>query len=158
MRRALLALAITVPVLGACAGRMRVGWHPNVVSDVPDSTLVRFSTVERKERSVGRAVGWQRGSPALVTTSGDTLAIPADARFEVYLDKRGDHSVKGGIVGYAVAVALMLASCNSRGVSGGVCGEQDPTPILGAMLGGFIGFVIKKERWVRVARDTLPRR
>ncbi len=143
-----------VPLAGACAGRVQMSWHPNVVSDVPDSTMVRFSTPESRKKIFGMSAGWQRGTPALVSIMGDTVMIPQNATMEVFRDHKGNLAVWGGIIGYLIGTVHTIATCPPERDLG-VCGESGEAA-LSLLAGGLIGWAIKTERWIRVARDTLP--
>ena len=93
-------------LVAACGGATR-GWRPSITSsDVPDSTPVRFAVQETGLRMSGRAVDWQRGTPRVVTTRGDTMIVPAGARIEARLTGRTNPAVIGGAVGYFVGLLI----------------------------------------------------
>jgi hypothetical protein len=73
--------------LSACASAT-IRWQPSLVSQVPDSTPVRFSAAQHEPPVRGRAVDWQRGRPRLITQRGDTVVVPASATLEVCLPGR----------------------------------------------------------------------
>lgn len=122
-------------------------WTPQLLSQVPDTTRVRFSVNGVRWSAAGRALGWQSSDPRIVGAAGDTVRLPADAEIWVFTDRRNNFGVFGGISGLLAGVSFSLANCapNFR-----YCGEQDPSPAIGALVGYFIGRAIKRDRWVRV--------
>jgi hypothetical protein len=107
--------------------------------------------VIRAERVIvtGRSLDWERGTPQLITRRGDTLTIPPIATLEVRLRERTNRAIAGGVIGFLAGVVTSYVSCPPPKR---YCGEQDPTPLLGATLGALIGSRIKSDWWVRVKR------
>jgi hypothetical protein len=138
-------------VLAAGCGRATLRWHPSLASHVPDGTAVRFAPAPRDPRIAGRALGWQRGMPRLITPRGDTVLIPRGARLEVRLRDKTNLAVAGGVVGFTVGVGVMYANCPG---SAKTCPEQNPTPYIIAGLGALLGSVIKVAHWAAVAWDA----
>lgn len=136
--------------LSACAGgAMR--WQPSLVSQVPDSTPVRFAPSRNEPRVAGLALDWQRGRPKLVTERGDTVVIPDTSVLEVRLREKASHPTAGAIIGWAVGVGVSYITCPAPKR---YCGEEDPTPLLAAGLGALIGSKVKTDWWVGVRWDA----
>jgi hypothetical protein len=153
-RSVIFALPVTLLVVGACGG-VTVRWRPFVASQVPDTTPVRFDVQPDQFPVVGRALDWQRGSPRLIIPGGDTILIPANAKLEVRLKEKANHTKAGAILGFVVGIGVMYATCPA---SVNYCGEQNPIPVLGVALGGLIGSALEKDHWVRVRWDDSTRR
>ena len=133
-------------VLSACAtGAVR--WQPSVVSQVPDSTSVRFTTGIGEPRVAGLALDWQRGQPKVIIERGDTVVIPDASLLEVRLKEKASHPMAGAIIGWAVGVGISYATCRAPKQ---YCGEEDPMPLLTTGLGALIGSRIKTDWWVVV--------
>ena len=115
--------------------------------------LVIGSTRQAVTRSAASAVNWMSGDPRLLTPRGDTLTIPADARLDVRLRQKSGHGVAGAVVGLLAGVAVSYAYCPPPK---DYCGEEDPTPLLGASLGAVVGSLFKSYPWVQVRRDGPP--
>ena len=154
-----LILATTLTTLSACGGARTV-WHPSYVVHVPDSTPVRFRSPssEAAPRAtapavIGLSLGWQLRAPRVVTATGDTVVVPAGAQLEVRLRAPGRRTTFGAAIGYLVGVGVSVANCPPPKR---YCGEQDPTPILGAGLGALLGAAFRTEQWVRVRWDDSP--
>src|SRR5688500_17314070 len=93
-------------LVAACGGATR-GWRPSISSsDVPDSTPVRIAVQKTGLRMSGRAVDWQRGTPKVVTTPGDTMIVPEGARLQARLTGRATGAAFGALVGYLVGVVI----------------------------------------------------
>ena len=118
------------------------------MSQVPDSTPVRFE-VERSDPWVsGQALGWQRGSPRIITPRGDTVVVPGAALVQVRLREKTNRAVVGAVVGFVVGMGVSYARCPSPRTS---CAEGDPmTPLLVSSLGALVGSRFKADEWVRV--------
>jgi hypothetical protein len=86
----------------------------------------------------------------VVTASGDTIVVPEGATLEVRLKEKATHEKAGGVIGWALGVAISYAACPPPRR---YCGEEDPTPLLGTGLGGLIGWLAKTDRWVQVRWD-----
>ena len=125
-------------------------WHPSLVSQVPDSTPVRFGVQRNTRRVLGRALDWQHGRPRVITARGDTVVVPDTATLEVRLKNKANRAVAGAVVGYIVGVGVSYGLCPPPKTT---CGEQDPTPVWSAGLGALIGSAFKKDHWVRVRWD-----
>jgi hypothetical protein len=151
LRRFVPVTAFAVFVLLAGCHRATVGWQPSLVSQVPDSTPVRFFHEERARLIDGRALDWQRRAPKLVTTSGDTLVVPEGAKVSVRLEGKARHAGAGALVGAVVGVGVMYATCPEPKK---YCGEQNPTGMLFAGLGALVGAMIKTDNWIRVGWDS----
>ena len=133
-------------LLIAC-GCTAVRWRPSLVTHVPDSTEVRFAPKAGDSFITGTALGWDRARPRLITAHGDTLAIPNGSRVEVYLKEASHYPKFGAVVGGAIGVLASLADCGGQQY----CGEQDPRPMLGVLVGGIIGYVLTTDHWAPVA-------
>lgn len=138
--------AAALMLVTAC-NRATFTWRPSLVSQVPDSMPVRFSPDRNGKPTVGRSLGWQRGSPKLVTSRGDTVRVPAGSLTAVRLDRKAGHPVAGAIIGAIIGVGVELANCPSEWQ---YCGEENPTELLFAGLGALVGAAIKTDNWVRV--------
>jgi hypothetical protein len=147
------AALLVIPVgLTGCT-RATMLWRPSVVSQVPDSTPVRYRVDSNTPTVRGLAVNWMSGDPRLLTPRGDTLTIPAEARLDVRLRQKSGHGVTGAVVGFLAGVAVMYAYCPPPKE---YCGEEDPTPLLGASLGALVGSLFKSYPWVQVRRVGPP--
>jgi hypothetical protein len=132
----------------AATGCTRVLFRPTIVTQVPDGMEVRYRvTPSRSEAVVGRALGWMSGTPRLVTSRGDTIVIPNGARLEFKVDHPSNHAKAGAVLGYLISLIVMQINCNRQHIQ--YCGEQDPTPLLGILVGGIIGSFITKD-WVPI--------
>lgn len=147
------SLALTsILLLGAACGNATVTWRPSLLSHVPDSTAVRWNPQTGEPRVRGRSLGWQHGAPRVVTDTGDTVMIARGAgRLEVRLREKKRQGVIGAVIGWAVGVGVMYATCDPPRT---YCGEQNPSPLLGAGLGALIGSMFKADDWVRVRWDS----
>jgi hypothetical protein len=143
-----LPLLLLVP-LAAC-NRATFRWQPSLVSQVPDSTPVRFYLGRHDPVTSGRALGWQRRSPRVVTARGDTVVVPPGAMLDVRLNRKAGHPVAGAIIGGIIGVGIEYANCPEPKT---YCGEEDPTELLVAGLGAIIGNLIKTDHWIRVRWD-----
>jgi hypothetical protein len=138
-------------VLAACSnGTTR--WHPSFVSQVQDSTRVRFVPAENERRISGLALDWDRGRPRVITGGGDTVVVPLGSTVEVRLREKAGHPVFGAAVGWALGVAVSYATCPAPKR---YCGEEDPSPLLGVGLGALVGNKIKTDWWVGVRWDEV---
>lgn len=140
------ALCVSLLLLAGCTSAA-ITWRPKVVSQVPDSTPVRF--VRSGEKPIeGVALGWQSGRPRMLGQHGDTVLIPEDARLQVRLRKRAGNAPIGGLVGFVIGIGIAKARCPD-------CVENtDPTPLLAATVGALIGATIRSYPWVTVKRDA----
>jgi hypothetical protein len=144
--RHLARYALLVALLSAVGcSPTRILWRPTQVSEVPDGTPVRFLARPAIDPTFGRAVGWASSSPRLVTFRGDTIAIPVGARVDVKVANPDRHTNAGAILGYIAGTLSIAANCRGRKY----CGEQDPSAMLGAIVGGIMGHFIADD-WVRV--------
>ena len=100
----------------------------------------------------GRAVDWQRGTPKVITTRGDTMIVPLGARLQARLTGRTNTAVIGGAVGYFVGLLITYDHCGGIDAE---CTEKDPTSILTFGVGALIGSLFKSTAWVKVRADTL---
>jgi hypothetical protein len=138
-------------LIAACGGAT-FGPRPSLSSHVPDSTLVRIAIPGSGLRASGRAVDWQRGTPRVVTTQGDTIVVPEGARLQVQLKGRPNRAVTGGVIGFLAGFATTYARCPNLKAR---CRMTDPTALLAAGAGALIGSRFKVHDWVTVRRDTL---
>jgi len=136
-------------LLTACGGTS-IRWQPSLVSQVPDSTTVRFVAEPGQSPTQGFALDWQRGRPRVIT-GRDTIVMPEGAALEVRLREKYGHPTAGAIIGWALAAGVSYALCPPPRR---YCGEEDPTPLLGMALGALIGAKIKTDRWVGVRWDA----
>ena len=137
-------------LVAACTGAT-FGWRPTLF-EVPDSTPVRIAVEGTGLRMSGRAVDWQRGTPRVVTTPGDTMVVPAGARLQARLTGRMNTAVVGAQVGSLVGVVATFYRCGGIDAA---CSEQDPTALLSFAAGALIGALFKTTTWFTVRRDTL---
>ena len=140
-----------VPLTGCTRATML--WRPSYVSQVPDGTPARYRVDSHAPIVRGLAVNWMSGDPRLLTPRGDTLTIPPGARLDVQLRQKSGHGVAGAVVGFLAGVAVSYAYCPPPK---DYCGEEDPTPLLGASLGAVVGSLFKSYPWVQVRRDGPP--
>jgi hypothetical protein len=140
-------------LLAACGGAT-FGRRPSLTSQVPDSTPVRFNVPQTQPRAseAGRALGWQRGAPRVVTTRGDTVVVPEGARMEVRLKERTSHAGTGATIGWIVGLGAHYAACNYPSTK---CRELDLRIPVGTGVGALIGWRFRTDQWVRVRRDTV---
>jgi hypothetical protein len=140
---------MAILLLAACAsGGTR--WQPSLVSQVPDSTWVRFHDAVGQTSASGFALDWQRGRPRVIVDR-DTLLIPEASALEARLKEKRGHAIFGTITGWALGAAISYATCAPPKK---YCGEEDPTPLLGTLLGAWVGSRVKTDWWVRVQWDT----
>ena len=136
-------------LLFAAPGCTRILFRPTLVTQVPDGREVRYrATPNGSTAVVGRALDWEKGTPRLVTTRGDTIAIPNGAHIEFKVDHPSNHAKAGAVVGYLVAIIVMQTNCNRQNIQ--YCGEEDPTPLLGILAGGIIGSLMTED-WVPIS-------
>ena len=140
----LVPLATIVVLLTGCT-RTVIGWHPTLVSHVPDSTAVRFAPASGAPTIGGRSLDWQRGSPKVITARGDTLVVPREAAVSVRLPGKVRHAGTGAVVGAVVGIVGSLGVCADNR-----CEEGNPYQLLGAAGGALIGYAIRTDNWVRV--------
>ena len=152
MLRVLSPVSPALFFLVAACGGATFGRRPSLSSHVPDSTLVRIAVQETGLRMSGRAVDWQRGTPKIVTTRGDTMIVPDGARLQVRFKGRTNGAAVGGLVGALVGVVVTFNHC---GPVDEECEEKDPTVFLTFGAGALIGSLFKPTAWVTVRRDTL---
>ena len=145
-----LSLWITLSLLLTACGGTTIRWQPSLVSQVPDSTAVRFVVEPGRPPTQGLALDWQRGRPRVIT-GRDTIVMPEGAALEVRLPEKYGHPTAGAIVGWALGAGLSYALCPPPKR---YCGEEDPTPLLGLGLGALIGAKVKTDRWVAVRWDA----
>ena len=150
MVRSVLRWPAALLLLAAC-NRATFRWQPSLVSQVPDSTPVRFSAEPQGEPTRGRALDWQRGAPKLITAHGDTVVVPAGTTLGVRLNRKAGHPVAGAIMGAIIGVIVEYANCPEPKE---YCGEEDPTELFAAGLGALIGNLIRTDHWVRVRWDA----
>jgi hypothetical protein len=136
----------------AATGCTRIEFRPRLVTQIPDGREVRYRIQPNGSTAVvGRALGWASGTPRIVTSRGDTVIVPAGARIEFKVDHPDSHAKAGGVVGWLLAIAAMQANCIKQDIK--YCGEQDPTPVLGAFIGGVIGSLMR-EPWISIEWDA----
>jgi len=131
--------------VSACGGSVK--WRPWIVTQVPDRTEVWYrEKANASTAHVGRAVGWSNGTPRLVTSRGDTIAIPTGAHLEVHVDNPDRHTNFGAVVGYVAGILTIFGTCGTEST----CGEQNPAPLLGAIVGAISGHFLVED-WVSVS-------
>ena len=136
----------------AASGCTRILFRPSLVTQVPDGKEVRYRVTPNGSTAVvGRALDWEKGTPRLVTSRGDTIVIPTGAHIEFKVDHPNNHAKAGVVVGWLVAVIVMQTNCIQQHIE--YCGEEDPTPALGAILGGLIGSFFRED-WIPIAWAT----
>jgi hypothetical protein len=144
-------LFAAVLVLSGCASRQVVYWRPHVVPQVPDSTPVRYRVDSNTPFVRGVAVDWTRNTPRIVTARGDTVVVPPGVRLDVRLREKSGKATMGAVIGFVAGVIASYAACPEPRTH---CGEEDPTPLLGAGVGALVGSLYKSYPWVRVCWDT----
>jgi hypothetical protein len=144
-------LFATVLLLSSCASRQVVSWRPRVVSQVPDSTPVRYRVDSNTPFVRGVAVDWTRNTPRIVTARGDTVVVPPGVRLDVRLREKSGKATMGAVIGFVAGVIASYATCPEPKTH---CGEEDPTPLLGAGVGALVGSRFKSYPWVRVRWDN----
>jgi hypothetical protein len=150
MHRFVPVSAATVLLVGC--SQATVGWQPSLVSQVPDSTPVKFAPASEQRALSGRALDWQRGTPKVITSRGDTLVVPREAAVSVRLPDRVRHPGTGAVIGAVVGIFGSLGVCSDNR-----CEEGNPYQLVGALAGALIGYSIKTDHWVRVRWDPLAR-
>lgn len=119
-------------------------WCP---AAVPDGARVRaFDAAARRTRA-GTALGWATAAPRLVTANGDTLPLGPDHALSVSEGRTARRKWQGALVGWLGGVAAVVGDCGLART----CGEQNPLPLLGAVVGGVVGNQLRRERWVRAS-------
>ena len=111
---------------------------------------MRYAYDRRDGPREGKAIGWEAGRLRMVNAAGDTIAVPDSALLEVKLKEKEGHPLMGGIIGVAAGIVATYATCPPPKK---YCGEQNPTPLLGAALGALVGSWFKTDKWVTVSRD-----
>lgn len=147
MNRFVPLIAAAVVLLTGCT-RASIGWRPSLVSHVADSTWVRFAPASQAPTVVGRALDWQRGSPKVITSRGDTLVVPREAVMSVRLPGKVRHAGAGAVIGAVAGIVGSLGVCSENR-----CEEGNPYQLLGAAGGALIGYAIRTEHWVRIRWD-----
>jgi hypothetical protein len=117
---------------------------------VPDSTWVRFVRGVGEPSISGLALEWQNGHPRVITERGDTVIVPEGSTLAVRLKEKQTHANAGAVIGWALGVALAYAACPPPR---SFCGEEDPTPLVAAGLGAFVGSKVRTDWWVDVRWD-----
>lgn len=140
-------LFAAVLVLSGCASRQELSWRPHVVSQVPDSTPVRYRVDSNTPFVRGVALDWTRKTPRIVTARGDTVVVPPGVGLDVRLREKRGKATMGAVIGFVAGVIASYATCPEPKT---YCGEEDPTPLLGAGVGALVGSRFKSYPWVRV--------
>src|SRR5688572_7027622 len=140
-------LAAVVALVGGCT-RATFGFRPSLTSQVPDSTVVRVRAQNGQPSVTGRALHWQDGRPRIITSAGDTVAVPQAAALEVRLKEKRSHATLGGVFGLGVGMGIALARCPATNRC-----APDLTPALAAGIGALIGSRFTAAEWVRVRSD-----
>ena len=122
---------------------------PRTMGAVADGTPVGYRLSPRAEATRGVAAGWSRGVAGVVRAAGDTVLAPDSAQLEIRIPPRKKHGIAGAVVGWAIAVATMYATCPTKRY----CGEENPLPLLGTGLGWLVGDHVKTDWWVVVPRE-----
>lgn len=117
-------------------------WCP---AAVPDGARVRAVDAAARRTHAGTALGWATSAPRLVTTRGDTLPLGPDHALSVSEGRAARRKWQGALVGWLGGVAAVVGDCGLART----CGEQNPLPLLGAVLGGVVGNQLRRERWTR---------
>jgi len=152
MRFALSAAVLPVLlVLSGCASNQAVYWRPHVVSQVPDGTPVRYRIDSNTPFVGGLAVGWTQNTPRIATSRGDTVDVPPGVGLDVRLREKSGKATMGAVIGFVTGVIVSYATCAEPKTH---CGEEDPTPLLGAGIGALVGSRFKTYPWVRVRWDN----
>ena len=139
-----------VLLLSGCASGQTVHWRPSLVSHVPDGTPVRYRVDSNTPFVRGLALDWTRKTPRIVTARGDTVVVPAGVGLDVRLREKSGKATMGAVVGFVAGVIASYATCPEPKTH---CGEEDPTPLLGAGVGALVGSLFKAYPWVRVRWD-----
>ena len=134
-------------VLGGGCTRATFGFRPSLISQVPDSTIVRVRNPNGLPPTTGRALGWQTGEPRVVTSAPDTIDVSQAAILEVRLREKKTHATLGAIVGLLVGLSIKLVQCPPTGYC-----APDATPAVTAGVGALIGSRFTAVEWVRVRR------
>lgn len=113
---------------------------------IADGARVRARDPVTGTSHVGAALGWHTPRPRLVTARGDTLALDPSQRTWASAGRTARRTWQGAVVGWGAGVAAVLADCGLART----CGEQNPLPLLGTVLGAVVGRQLKRERWTRV--------
>jgi len=124
-------------------------WCPAVV---PDGARVRAFDPDVRRTHTGTALGWATPAPRVVTTRGDTVALAARHTRAVSDGRTARRKWQGVLVGWLGGVTAVVADCGLART----CGEQNPLPLLGAVLGGVVGNQLRRERWIRATDDACP--
>ena len=148
MRRFVIMTAVLSVTTGCHRGT--VGWEPSLVSQVPDSALVRFTSEQGGPSVTGRALDWHSRMPRVVTDVGDTLVVPPQARLSLRLPGKVRHAGMGAIIGGVVGGFATLVRCSDQTV----CEQGDPTGFVAAGVGALIGALIRTDHWIRIQWDA----
>ena len=119
-------------------------WCPAAVRD---GTRVRAYDDDDRRWQIGTALGWATPEPRLVTARGDTISVAARRLLAVSEGRTGRRTLQGGIVGWLAGVATVIADCGTAST----CGEQNPLPLLGGVIGVAVGSRLRQERWTRTS-------
>ena len=140
-----------VPAILLLAGctRASIGWHPSLVSQVPDGSPVRFTPLSHTGTVVGRSLDWQRGAPRVVTSRGDTLVVPHEAVMSLQLPGKIRHAGAGAVIGAIAGIVASLGPCSETR-----CEDGNPDQLVGAAAGALLGYAIRTDHWVRVRWDS----
>lgn len=141
-------LAAVVALVGGCT-RATFGFRPSLTSQVPDSAVVRVRAQNGQPSVTGRALDWQGGRPRIITSAGDTVAVPLGATLEVRLKEKKTHATLGGVLGLGVGMGIALTRCPATNRC-----APDLTPVLAAGVGALIGSRFSAAEWVRVRSDV----
>ena len=137
--------SIAMIVLTASCTRASFGFRPSLISQVPDSTVVRARNQSGLPPTLGRALGWTVGEPRIVTPAGDTVGVAPSSTLEVRVRDKKSQTTLGGVLGLAVGFSIKLANCPPTNRC-----PPDVTPAITAGLGALIGSRFKAAEWVRV--------
>jgi hypothetical protein len=149
MRGTAASLILAVGIIGAVGCASLPAGTPTSIGQVRNGSPVRFRREPTGNAVTGSALGWDQPHPLIVLQSGDTVAIPSGAQLEVKLPQKKSHPYSGATIGWAVGVGFALADCsNTR-----YCGEENPLPLLGTVIGWFVGKAVKTDWWIVVRRS-----
>lgn len=146
-----LALLLVVTIPATSRAQLVNPGRPPCPSAIPDGSRVRADRPDTRDRVTGRALGWGTTTPRIITRGNDTIVIDATRRRDASAGRVARSRKRGAIAGLLAGALVISIDCIGESSS---CGEQNPIPLLGALIGTGIGHFVKHEQWVRLPDDA----
>ena len=146
LRLCVVAFAFASTLVAGCT-QATFGFRPTLTSQVPDSTVVRVRAINGQPGITGRSLDWQIGRLRIITTTGDTVAVPEAGTLEVRLKTKKTYMAVGGLVGVAIGTGIAVSKCPYRREC-----PPDFRPAVGGAIGMFIGSRFSTADWAVVKR------